>query len=356
MGLRSWWRGQWGRSSDAQVKLPSINLVVGESQPVQMEPPRQAGVPVTPVFKPWSVSRLGAIFRTVQRHPSPSSLSEARLARHCLSSYWLGAPVDLLESLYGGSVGDLQRQQLEGPLPHQPLAADEQQWCEALQGSLDSPEHQTHYLNILLALMPYQPPGQLLVPDALTRLPNWLLRDYVAYCQPELKVELEGPAGLLTPVADAAAKAAEWVPLTSRRGQEALEWFDSEEALNRMQALLNLYALDPSDPQTIDELAVLRRVTAQLWLDVDPEQLQTLYQTPVGILTRGLVTSGFGAVVQDASDRHARALLPTMADDLSAPKALNALLALILFFPPGQVTVNQAGLLPEWLRDELSSF
>lgn len=66
-----------------------------------------------------------------------------------------------------------------------------------------------------------------------------------------------------------------------------MAWFRDEEALSRMQALLNLYAMDPADADTLAELAALRRVAAQLWLDVDASQLQMLYGTPVGLLTRG---------------------------------------------------------------------
>lgn len=285
------------------------------------------------------------------------------MARHCLSSFWLMAPVDQLESLYSGPIGVLHRQQMDGPLPHQALAADEQQWCDLLQKKLVDPECQAQHLNLLLALMPYFGPGNLITAEPLVNLPNWLLKDYVMYCEPELKAELEGPAGLLEP-SEARSSGSpstnqsvqEWTPLTSRRGEEAMEWFGNEEALDRMKALLNLYALDPNDQETIEELAALRRVAAQLWLDVDPAQVQALYQTPVGLLTRSLVTSGFGAVVHSEVDQRARQLLPAMAADLSQPRAVNALLALLVFYPPGKVTVNNAHQLPDWLLEELKTF
>jgi len=64
------------------------------------------------------------------------------------------------------------------------------------------------------------------------------------YCEPELKAQLEGPAGLLP-----GTGSEDSVLLSERRGEEAMAWFRDEEALSRMQALLNLYAMDPRDAE-----------------------------------------------------------------------------------------------------------
>lgn len=134
-----------------------------------------------------------------------------------------------------------------------------------------------------------------------------------------------------------------------------MAWFRDEEALSRMQALLNFYAMDPSDAETRQELAALRRVAAQLWLDVDPAQLQTLYGTPVGLLTRGLITAGFGQELVDASDHQARQQLAPLVADLEAPRAINALLAALLYFPLAKIEIEDGDALPAWLLEELRS-
>ena len=327
----------------------AINLVGGDELPLQFAAPECAGIDPAPVQKPWSVSRLEALFRNADRLPSAATLQAARQARHCLSSFWLVAPVDQLEELYRGAIGDLQRRQLEGPLPRQPLAVDEQQWRDALLERLRDEQQSAQHSNLLLAVMPYVPPLSFTVPDAIHCLPRWLLKDYVVYCEPQLKAQLEGPAGLLQPVAEEP----DLFPLSERRGEEAMEWFRNEPALERMQALVNLYGLDPSDGETLTELAALRRVAAQLWLDVDAGQLQALYQTPVGLLTRSLITSGFGAELHDERDQQVRQVLSARVADLKQPGAANALLAVLMFYAPGQVQFADTDGLPLWLVEEL---
>ena len=355
--LRRWLKARLGLSASAQEPSPgSINLL--EDVPVKIDAPELAGIDTTIVQKPWSVARLTAIFRDLQRNPGPASVQAGRLARHCLSSFWLTAPVDQLEALYAGGVGDLQRLQLEGSLPQQPLATDERQWRDGLVARLGQVEQSSQKLNLLLALMPYFPPHSLSVEEPLESLPRWLLRDYVIYCQPELKYVLEGPAGLIGPSGASPASAEallEMEPLSQRRGEEAMAWFRDEEALTRMQALVNLYGMDPDDQDTIAELAVLRRVVAQLWLDVDSSQLQTLYDTPVGLLTRSLITAGFGTELVNEVDQRARRDLAPRVADLTQSKALNALLAALLFYPAGQIEVADADGIPEWLIEELRS-
>jgi len=350
VGLRHWLKARLGLNADAGgLGLEPINLV--EEAPLQLELPEQAGIDLTLVQRPWSVARLTAIVRNAQRNPSASSLQAARQARHCLSSFWLVAPVDQLEELYGGAIGTVQRRLLEGPLPQQPLADDERQWRDQLASRLSDGSQASQQLNLLLALMPYFPPHSLTVPDALEALPRWLLKDYVVYCEPALKAQLEGPAGLLP-----GGNNEEVEPLSERRGEEAMAWFRDEEALSRMQALLNLYAMDPRDAETRMELAALRRVAAQLWLDVDPSQLQTLYGTPVGLLTRGLITAGFGQELVDEADQRARLILAPLVEDLRAPRAINALLAALLFYPLQKIEIDDGNALPAWLLEELRSF
>jgi hypothetical protein len=356
--VRRWLRARLGlgAASELNAAINPINLV-DEPAPAIPAPPL-AGIGAFRPATPWSLARLGSLLHEARRMPTAASLQAARLARHCLSQFWLGAPVDALEDLYAGPIGALQRRQLEGPLPQQPLAADEVQWRDALVAAIADPQQRAQRLNLLLAVMPYFPPQRLAVADALQILPRWLLRDYVVYCEPELKHALEGPAALLQPADDRtsvtpAPLAASLEPLTERRGEEAMAWFRDEEALSRLQALVNLYALDPEDGATCEELAVVRRVVAQLWLDVEPEQLEALYATSVGLVTRSLITCGFGRELNTPLDVKARDMLTPRVGNLLQPGALNALLALLMFYPQGDIEVVDAAGMPAWLEREL---
>jgi hypothetical protein len=335
-----------------------VNLV--EPPVPQVKPPSRLGIDTSLRLRPWSAARLTAIFRDAQRYASADSLEQARHARHCLSSFWLAAPVDQLGSLYAGDLGELQRSMLAGPLPLQALAADELQWRDQLTRQLQQQADAPERVNVLLALMPYYPPQGMQMEDPIEQVPDWLLRDYASYCDPELKARLQQPAGYLqpSPPADAASVPA-LVPvpvLSERRGEEAMAWFEQAEAVNRMAALINLYSLDPADQPTRAELAGLRSTIAQLWLDVNPEQLEQLYRTAVGTVFRSLIVSGFSGELVDGDDAEARRALAAQVDDLSQPRAINSLLAALLYFPAGKVSF-EGGLefIPDWLRQELAA-
>ena len=112
-----------------------------------------------------------------------------------------------------------------------------------------------------------------------------------------------------------------------------MAWFRDAEVLARMRALIRQYKETPLDQETLEELCGLRRVVAQLWLDVEVAQLQTLHQTAVGAITRALLLAGFGDELLDATDERARRELLPLARDLNQPRAAGHLLALLLFVP-----------------------
>lgn len=360
MGLRTWLKQRLGlidQSFDVDLVAPTV---------VSLPAPARVGLKLAIPEQPWSVARLSGLFRDAKLQPSTDSLQAARVARHRLSLFWMTAPVDQLEALYSGAIGDLQRQQLEGPLVHQELASDERQWRAQLAKCMVNPKDRSRHLNVLLALMPYSKPGGLSVDDALNALPTWLLRDYVVYCEPSLKHQLEGPAGYLAAATTAVVEefgqtdeesvSAELPVLCARRGEEAMEWFRDESALNRIKALINLYEMAPSDQETREELSSIRQVIAQLWLDVESLQLRTLYQISVGLITRSLITAGFGSDLVDAEDQQARSSLAEAASDVSTPERHGVILATLLYVPLNKVSFDSVEGLPTWLVDELASF
>ena len=122
-----------------------------------------------------------------------------------------------------------------------------------------------------------------------------------------------------------------------------------------MAALINLYGLDSDDEPTKAELAGLRDTIAQLWLDVSSDQLEQLYRTPVGTMHRSLITSGFSGELVSEQDTLTRQALAAQVEDLSQPSAINSLLAALLYFKAGKVTVvDGQDFIPQWLQEELA--
>ena len=317
---------------------------------ITIKPPARAGLDASVIPAPWSVARLQALFEALAHQPSTTSDQAARLARHQLSKFWLAAPVDQLRPFYEGEIGDLQRLQLTGPLVQQELAADEIRWRDQLLQRLEDPARAAERINLLLALMPYTQPRKLSVVDPLSTLPDWLLNDYCVYCEPDLAA----PVGLLEPAQSQTSDSkTEVEPLTDRRGEEAMVWFRDEAVVARMQELIQAYGADPKTEDSLQELAGLRRVLAQLWLDVEPVQLQTLEQTAVGEVTRAMILSGFGSELTDDADVAAREQLSSAGADFRSPAAPAALLATLLFYPLDAVTFETTEGLPVWFLELL---
>ena len=358
MGLRSWLKQRIGGGAAAQ-SIP-LNLLSDSS--VVIQPPEKAGIDCSGAVRPWSVSRLEAILRESALHPSHLAFQAARQARHCLSCFWLVAPTDHLNEMYSGAIGDLQRLLLNGPLVRQDLAADEKQWRDQLRAQLADPDHKPRQHNLLLALIPFTKPGQMSLDNPLASLPDWMLQDYAAYCQPELQDSLEQPVALLEPASEALPASSEASPeavsdqpFASVRGEEAMAWFRDQDVLNRMTSLINSYGMDPKDSETLQELSGLRSVLAQLWLDVEAGQMQTLFETPVGLVTRSLITCGFGQELIDQDDLRARRELVARAENLEDADGQAALLAAHLFLPAGAIRVEDPDVLPVWLARELET-
>ena len=327
--------------------------------PLALSVPRKLGLDLTVPERSWSVARLEGLFKEAALRPSEKSMDAARVARHRLSSFWLSAPVDHLDILYAGPLGDLQRLQLKGPLCHQPLSSDERQWRQLLADRIVLPAERSRLLNLILALMPYTGPGKFSLANADSVLPDWLLPDYVVHCDPALKHKLQGPVGYLNPAEDVEVQDAIALPqLSSKRGQEALEFFKKPESVRQAKALVTLFGMAPEDGETLQELSGLRCMLAQLWLDVDPDYMLSLYQGAVGDLTAMLIRAGFGSVLVDDDDSLARHSLRRCAEqlDVSEPVHHGLILATLLYFPPNKIDFSAISGLPNWLKDALETF
>jgi hypothetical protein len=335
---------------------------------------------------PWSAVRLGSIFAELAANPTFELATEARKARHCLSKFWLAAPVDQLEILYRSPIGQSYRALVSGPLPSQNLERSEQEWRDGLARRLIEDFDRPEKTNLLLAVMPYFDRGKMRVANPLQQIPQWLLADYAALCDPALQQRLQRPVGLLGPAGTAVRgmayppqslvgqqRAQPMAPqsmaaqpmgpqppaalplLAARRGNEALALIQNQEFMGRMSGLINLYTIDPRDAELKRELIGLRRQLGQVWLDVNPAQIQQLYQSSFGQLFRNLLSSGFAREPLIQEDQQLRSQLSQVVANMNQPRAVNALLAALPFYPPGKIQFGGGEqFIPAWLLTDLN--
>ena len=353
MGFLPHWLG-WSRQEQGQ---PSPVLRFSEQLPA---PPTATGVgdvqpPTTPPaldFTPWTIARLDAIGREVVERPCQASLQAARSARGCLSRFWLAAPVDGLETFFHGAIGDVYRHLLAGALPALPLdrpdVALKQQLTDFLQQGLE--RHGS--INVLLALLPYLDREAMQVHEPLRHLPAWLIPLYAERCEPGLGAQSTPQRPQLPPMATHNITLPELAPIT---GTASMALIGDAEFLGRINGLISLYNLEPGDPEICRDLSQGRRQVAQVWLDVDSDQLEALYRTPFGQLTDHLITSRFAVEPLSQDELAMRQQLSEVAADLRHPRALNALLAALLYYPIEQVTLPaDSTLIPAWLSESLT--
>jgi len=334
-----------------------------------------------PRIMPWTVARLLTIIQTYARDPSGSSLHQARLARQCLSQFWLVAPVDQLELLYRSSIGECYRELLAGRLAREPLLPQEAAWRDQLAQRLMRAFDRPETANLLLAVFAYFPPGRMRVDNPLTQVPRWLQEDYARLFDPELLQRIWRPAGLLPPAGQALGQAPslglgvtpglvqpqpvqqqavpqqmpQQLQVGSKRGAAALALVQDDGYQNRMAGLINLYVIDPADAEVADQLAGLRRQLAQVWLEASADQMEPLYRSRFGELYRSLLASGFARSEISEGDRNLRRQLAQRVADMSRPGAIQALLAVLPFYPPGKISFGGGEQhMPVWLVREIA--
>ena len=293
------------------------------------------GVATAPLAGSWSASELLVVLGQPADRPDQESNRLARQARHRLSLFWLASPGDLLEQLYASDLGEAQRLCIRNPQLEGPLLVDEQLWRQQLQALLQASVGQATFLSYWLALMPYLKVGELRLDQPETVLPSWLLDDYRLLCE-------QNPS-VVDPL-----------PLTRKRGDAAIRWLHEDAVLARAVVLLNGFQLDPAAPAQAKELADLRSVVAQVWLDIAPEQLQGLFESPLGLLTRSLVTGGFNAVTINERQRAQAKALQEQLQKSSLEQVPQHLLAALLYEPALSLSCSEADL-PGWFQEELRS-
>jgi hypothetical protein len=128
------------------------------------------------------------------------------------------------------------------------------------------------------------------------------------------------------------------------------------QARQRIVELIRCYEADSRNGQVCRELGVVRSLLAQIWLDAKPSQLEALVRnTTIGPIHRALVASNFGAhALTDTEESHRRTL-DAIARQHDHQAWLQALLALMPYYPQEGIPLDNHGdRLPAWLRESLA--
>ncbi|MEG4212273.1 FkbM family methyltransferase [Microcoleus sp. S13_B4] len=262
--------------------------------------------------------------------PSDESIVlELRQIRKQMADFWLSVPSEKLENFYRGEVRKGYQAILSCGLQAEAMTEAEQKFLQQLT-EISKGLVQPQAINALLGAMLYFVPGKMRVPDARTRLPQWLLEDYEKVFE-----------SAFAPTEPTLVK------------QDYLPQF-----LNQLTAALNLYEIDPTAELVIADLRHIRKQIADLWLSVSGEQVEVLYRSDFGKGYKAMLGSGFINEPLNESDREFfKSLVVELSKGFGTPKAVNNLLAAMLYCSLGQLRVQDANTcLPEWLFEDYEQF
>lgn len=326
------------RAFSAKIGALLQQLVAGETpQPEASQPDDEH--PTSQVF----INRTIGCCNIYYIDPTEQSIiEELHQIRRQLVEYWLTLPTEQLEAAYLGKVGEAFQAILKSEFQKEPLSPADEQFRQQLteQGAgLVKPKA----LNALMGAMLYYPADQMKVRDAQTRLPAWLLPDYMAVFEaetPATETPVPEPA---TPTPPAATPPAQTPTVDPKF---------SQEFLNRIIGCVNLYDIDPSDQAIVGELRQLRYQFAAKLLAQPPEQLETLYKGEMGKAYQAFIRSGFQKEPSlEAENSVKQQLAQVWKSEL--PQRISAILGIFLYFPPGATKVQDAQTrLPAWLYDD----
>lgn len=273
----------------------------------------------------WQLQQLEAL----AAQPSVDTAQAEPLAI-AISAFIAQAPVDFLEPLLHSPFGRVYNLFLDRCCTNH-FSPSSQGHRDALgqrlrQVGFQQPEGQA----LLLALMPFYPPGQLKVEDAAAKLPKWLLDLYTRRYEAQAIPAAAAPSGEPS--------------------------FTDRIFLNRMLGLSNLYYIDPEDQEILQELRQVRLQAIKLLLSVDREQLGRYFSSDFGDRYWAMAQSGVQKEPLDAteiSDRDAlQHWLTHTPNSLASEGGIQRFAAALLFAMPGSVQLaNPEQNLPAWFLE-----
>ena len=279
--------------------------------------------------------------------PADESLvGELRQLRLELAAFWMGAPPEGLETIYRGEMRQAYRALLASGFQNEALTEEEEGFLQHLT-EVSTGLSQPKAVNALLGAMLYFPAGKMRVRDAASRLPHWLLGDYEAVFENPIENPPQPPFG----------RGGQEENLPQPKEQEKEVVPVGEKFVNEVLGSVHLYYIDPSDESAIARLRQLRRQMADLCLKLPAEELEGFYRGEMGKGFRALLGSGFQ---NEPMLEHEVAFLQevaiALAKGIEAPKALNHLLAAMLYCRRGQLQVEDTSKLPQWFVEDYEKF
>jgi len=257
-------------------------------------------------------------------------INQLRSIRKIMVEHWLRVLPEQLERMYTTDLGKGYQILLNRGIQRELLTVEEEQFVNQITQQAIGLK-QSDSLNHLMVLMLYYPPGKMVVANAKTRLPEWLLKEYQRVFENPLVVEKVQPL-IVT----------KNLPLT-----------DAELFKNRLVGCVNLYKIDPANAAIVEDLRQIRRQFADFWLGLETIQLESVYQSSVGQVYRTLLYSGFSQETLTTTEQQfIKTLASQMNQELNQIETIKPLLAVLLYCRPEQLQIQDLSRLPQWFRSD----
>ncbi len=316
-------------------------------------------------------NRLVGCVNLYEIDPTDQSLiEELRQLRKQIANFWLNIPPQKLETIYRGKTKQAYLTLLASGIQNEPQTEDEEKFLKELADTsmgLTNPKA----INALLGGMLYFPPGKMLVRDAKNRLPQWLINDYKQVFEnrevaqklekafqsklPHLSEDSIG-RGLVTKPLQAAEFQPEKDLIFTENKAEHLD-YANQKFLNQLFGSVNLYYIDPSDESVVQDLRQVRKQMADFWINLEPQKLETFYLGEIGKGYQALLSSGIqNQSFIESEQIFLQQLATQLTKGIEAPKAINYLLAVMLYCRPEQLRIEDMDKLPHWLLQDYQKF
>jgi predicted O-linked N-acetylglucosamine transferase (SPINDLY family)/glycosyltransferase involved in cell wall biosynthesis len=266
-------------------------------------------------------------------------IQELRQIRYKFATFWLQVPPTELANIYQGELQQTYQLFLRSGIQHLDLLSSEepilQQLTELSMGLLHP-----QAVNAFLGGMLYFVPGKMLVKNADQRLPAWLLADYRAVFEEAFQAD-PANAGLTKQFVKKA-------PTVN---------FLPPELGNKIIGNINLYQIDQTDNNIINDLRKNRQQMVEICLSIPDQQLADAYTGNWGKVYQLLLNCGLRQqVLLDDEQTILQNLATHLGNGLTAPQGINYLLAIMLYCQPGQLQIEDISQIPDWLQADYQKF
>ena len=320
------------------------------------------------------INRLVGSVNLYKIDPTDKSLiEELRQLRKQIADFWLDVPAKNLETIYQGKVRQAYLTLLTSGIQNEAQTEEEEKFIKELADTsigLTNPKG----INALLGGMLYFPPGKMLVRDAKNRLPQWLINDYKQVFESrEVAQKLEKAFQTKSPhlSEDSIGRGLETKGLETKGletkplqvnvvlTENKADNLDSanQKFLNQLLGSVNLYYIDPSDESVVKELRQLRKQTADFWINLEPQKLENFYLGEMGKGYQALLNSQIqNESLIEGEQEFLQELATQLSQGIESPKAINYLLAAMLYCRPEQLQIEDMDKLPHWLLADYQKF